>query len=96
MRNRSVARGVDAHPDEQPVEFSRTALYQTVLLPSGSSDGTYDVRIAAALGETVLTAGSEAKLNEGVTSLQSVASLSAGDLANICCKFGKRGWSVLR
>ncbi|PYU65271.1 MAG: hypothetical protein DMG49_24675 [Acidobacteria bacterium] len=41
-----VARGADAHPDEQPREFSRTALYQTVLLPSGSSDGTYDVRIA--------------------------------------------------
>ena len=46
LRNRSVARGADAHPDEQPVEFSRTALYQTVLLPSGSSDGTYNVRIA--------------------------------------------------
>src|SRR5258707_8236024 len=51
LRNRSVARGAETNPDEPPLELRRTAKNLKILLPLGSSEGPYDVRIVTPSGE---------------------------------------------
>jgi hypothetical protein len=51
LRDRSPARGIDVSPNEQPLVVSRKALRMRILLPLGSREGSYDVRISAISGE---------------------------------------------
>lgn len=69
LRDRSVARGAEPNPGEQPLELSRTASNVKILLPLGSSEGSYDVRIFAHSGESLVTTTGTATLNDHVTSL---------------------------
>src|SRR5258708_33497563 len=46
LRNRSVARGSETNPDEPPLELTRTAKNLKILLPLGSSEGPYEVRVS--------------------------------------------------
>ncbi len=72
LRNRSVARGAETNPDEPPLEFTRTAKNLKILLPLGSSDGPYDVRIVTPSGEELAASSGTAKLNDHITSLEVV------------------------
>lgn len=70
LSNRSAPRGVEQRPNEQALEVSRRASKLTLLLPLGSSEGFYQVRIATLSGESLVTSSGTAKLKDGVTSLQ--------------------------
>ncbi len=72
LRNRSVARGAETNPDEPPLELRRTAKNLKILLPLGSSDGPYDVRIVTPSGEELAASSGTAKLNDHITSLEVV------------------------
>lgn len=76
LRNRSVARGTEPNPDEQPLEVSRAATRWNILLALGSSEGSYEVRVSTRAGESVLTTSGVASLNNQVTSLQAAVSIS--------------------
>lgn len=72
LRNRSVARGGETNPDEPPLELTRTSTNLKILLPLGSSEGPYDVRIVTLSGEEIAASSGTAKLNEHITSLEAV------------------------
>jgi hypothetical protein len=70
LRNRSIPRGAEQNPNEQPLELSRKVSRLTILLPLGSSEGFYEVRIVAPSGEELAQTGGTASLSHGITSLQ--------------------------
>ncbi len=72
LRNRSVARGTEANQDEPPLELTRTSTNLKILLPLGSSEGPYDVRIVTLSGEELAASSGIAKLDEHITSLEVV------------------------
>ena len=72
LRNRSVARGGETNPDEPRLELTRTSTNLKILLPLGSSEGPYDVRIVTLSGEEIAASSGTAKLNEHITSLDVV------------------------
>lgn len=77
LRNRSVARGSEPVPTEPPLEISHSVSRLDIYLPLGSSEDLYDVRIAKASGESILTANGAAKLNNHITSLRVEVNLSS-------------------
>jgi hypothetical protein len=77
LRNRSVPRGGETNPGEQPLEVSRGVKRLNVYLPLGSAEGPYEMRIATTTGSAVLTTGGVASLKDGVTSIQVVVDLSS-------------------
>src|SRR5712664_4155437 len=77
LRNRSVPRGTEPNPNEQPLEVNRAATHLDIYLPLGSGEGPYDVRIVTHSGESLFATTGMAKLNKSVTSLQIVANLSS-------------------
>lgn len=76
LRNLSVARGVEPNPGIKPLEVSRQASRLTILLPLGSSEGQYDVRIVKPSGELLFRTTGRARLKNGVTVLQVAVILS--------------------
>lgn len=81
LRNWSVPRGVEPNPGVKAFEVSREASRLSILLPFGSSEGQYDVRIATLSGESLATASGIASVKKGVTAVQvaiSVSSVSPG------------------
>ena len=81
LRNWSVTRGVEPNPAVKGFEVSREAFRLSILLPLGSSEGQYDVRIATLSGESLATASGTASVKKGVTAVQvaiSVSSVSPG------------------
>ena len=77
LRNWSVARGIRPNPGVKPLEVSGGVSRLSILLPLGSSEGQYDIRIATASGESLATASGIAKLKNGVTALRVAVSLSS-------------------
>jgi len=77
LRNRSATRGIEPNPEVKPLQVSREASRLGILLPLGSSEGEYDVRIATQSGESLVTAIGTAKLSEGVTALRVVLRMSS-------------------
>jgi hypothetical protein len=77
LRNRSVPRGGEPNPGEQPLEVSRAVRHLNVYLPLGSAEGPYEMRIATTTGSAVLTTGGVAFLKDGLTSIQAVVDLSS-------------------
>jgi hypothetical protein len=77
LRNRSVPRGGELNPDQQPLEVSRTVRRLIVYLPLGSAEGPYEMRITTTTGSVVLTTGGVAFLKDAVTSIQAVVDLSS-------------------
>ena len=72
-----MARGAEPNPGVPPLEVSREASRLNILLPLGSSEGQYDVRIATLSGESLATASGIASVKKGVTALQVAISPSA-------------------
>lgn len=77
LRNRSVPRGGEANPGEQPLEVSREVKRLNVYLPLGSAEGPYELRIALTAGSAIFTTNGVASLKDGVTSIQAVVDLSS-------------------
>ena len=77
LRNRSVPRGGELNPGEQPLEISRRARHLNVYLPLGSGEGLYEMRIATTAGGAVFATSGVASLKDGVTSIQADVDLSS-------------------
>ena len=77
LRNRSVPRGGELNPGEQPLELSRAVKQLNVYLPLGSAEGPYELRIATATGSAIFTTNGVASLNDGVTSIEAAVDLSS-------------------
>ena len=77
LRNRSVPRGGEPNPGEQPLEVGRGVKRLNVYLPLGSAEGPYELRIAPTGGSAVFATGGVASLKDGVTSIQADADLSS-------------------
>jgi hypothetical protein len=77
LRNRSVPRGGEANPGEQPLEVSRGVKRLNVYLPLGSAEGPYELRIALTGGSAIFTTNGVASLKDGVTSIEAAVDLSS-------------------
>src|SRR4029077_3956766 len=77
LRNRSVPRGGEANPGEQPLEISREVKRLNVYLPLGSAEGPYELRIAPTGGSAVFATSGVASLKDGVTSMEAALDLSS-------------------
>jgi hypothetical protein len=77
LRNRSVPRGGEANPGEQPLEVSRGVRRLNVCLPLGSAEGPYELRIAPTGGSAVFATSGVASLKDGVTSIEATVDLSS-------------------
>ena len=77
LRNRSVPRGGEANPGEQPLEVSRAVKHLIVYLPLGSAEGPYEMRIATTAGSAVFGTSGLGSLKDGVTLIQVDADLSS-------------------
>jgi hypothetical protein len=77
LRNRSVPRGGEPTPGEEPLELSRAVKRLNVYLPLGSAEGPYELRIATTTGGAIFTTNSVASLKDGVTSTEAAVDLSS-------------------
>jgi hypothetical protein len=77
LRDRSVARGGEPTPGEQPLEVSRAVKRLNVYLPLGSAEGPYELRIAPTTGSAIFTTNGVASLKDGVTSMETAVDLSS-------------------
>jgi hypothetical protein len=77
LRNRSVPRGGELNPGEQPLEVSREVKRLDVYLPLGSAEGPYELRIAPTGGSAVFATSGVASLKDGVTSIEAAVDLSS-------------------
>lgn len=77
LRNRSVPRGGEANPGEQPLEVSRAVKRLNVYLPLGSAEGPYELRMATATGNAIFTTNGVGSLKDGVTSIEAAVDLSS-------------------
>lgn len=77
LRNRSIPRGGEPTPGEQPLEISREVKHLNVYLPLGSAEGPYEMRIATTAGTAVFATRGRASLKDGVTSIQVAVDLSS-------------------
>jgi hypothetical protein len=77
LRDRSVARGGEPTPGEQPLELSRAVKHLNVYLPRGSAEGPYELRIAITAGSAIFTTNGVASLKDGVTSIEAAVDLSS-------------------
>jgi len=77
LRNRSVPRGGEVNPGEQPLEISRRVRHLNVYLPLGSAEGPYELRIAITTGSAIFTTNGVASLKDGVTSIEAAVDLSS-------------------
>jgi len=75
LRNRSVPRGGEANPGEQPLEVSREVKRLNIYLPLGSAEGPYEIRIATTAGSAIFTTDGVASLKDGVTSIEAAVDL---------------------
>ena len=77
LRNRSVPRGGEANPGEQPLEVSRGVKHLNVYLPLGSAEGPYELRIAITTGSAIFATNGVASLRDGVTSIEATVDLTS-------------------
>lgn len=70
LRDRSMARGTEPPPTEPPLEIPTNVSNLEIFLPLGSSDGPYDVRIASARSEQLVSVKGVAQIEKGVTVLR--------------------------
>jgi len=75
LRDWSVARGAEPNPNLPPIELSRKASSLTILLPVGSTAGSYEIRVVTHSGKPVMGASGKAELENGITRLGVVVSL---------------------
>jgi hypothetical protein len=87
LRDRSVARGGEPTPGEQPLEISRGVKRLSVYLPLGSAEGPYEIRIAMTAGSRVFATSGVASVKDGVTSIQAVIDLSSASSGQYVFQF---------
>ena len=75
LRDRSMTRGTEAPPSEAPIEIPRKISHLDIYLPFGSSDGSYDVRIAGANSNLLFNTTGVATVKSGITLLRVEANL---------------------
>jgi hypothetical protein len=75
LRNRSVPRGGEANPGDQPLEVRREVKRLNIYLPLGSAEGPYEIRIATTAGSAIFTTDGVASLKDGVTSIEAAVDL---------------------
>jgi hypothetical protein len=90
LTSRSLPRGTEANPKDQPLEINRKASQLTILLPRGSRDGTYDVRITKISGEEIITGTGTATFRDHVTSLYVVVHLNSLRQGNYLMQIRRR------
>jgi hypothetical protein len=91
LRERSIARGTEPPPTEPPLEIPRTVSHLEIYLPLGSSDGPYDVRIAAATGNPLYTGSGVAHVRAGITLLPIDIDLASANLGLYVLEIRKAG-----
>ena len=89
LRDRSVARGGEPTPGEQPLEFSRAVKRLNIYLPLGSAEGPYELRIAITTGSAIFATTGVATFKDGVTSIQTVVDLSSAPSGQYVFQFRK-------
>ena len=77
LRDRSPARGTEMTPEQPALEVSRRTSDLIILLPLGSSEGSYEVRIVTPSGELIVETRGAAKLTKGLASLQVLVNLDS-------------------
>jgi len=77
LRNRSIPRGTKPNPAEPPLGVNRAAAHWSILLPFGSNDGPYDIRLLAGSGELLVSTKANAKLIDGVAVIHISVDLSS-------------------
>jgi hypothetical protein len=70
LRNSSASRSPEPNLGGPPLELRRRFSQLNIYLPLGSPEGTYEVRIVTTSGDSLLSAGGPAQLNDGITLLQ--------------------------
>jgi len=95
LRNRSIARGTEPNPGEQPLEVSRAARHWNIYLPLGSNEVSYEVRVIAPSGEMMTTAQGTARLTEQITRLHVEIALTSAAPGNYTLQVSRPGldWS---
>lgn len=95
LRDRSLSRGSEPSTDGPPLEVSRTSKGLLILLPLGSDEGTYDVRIGTLAGEQLAAATGAAKLKDHVASFRVELSLDSMSRGTYVLQIRKTGseWS---
>ena len=91
LRNRSVARGTEQNPGEQPLEVRRGAKHWRIFLPFGSQDGPYDIRLLAVSGESLVATKAAAKLTDGVAVIEISVDLSSRPLGQYVLQLTRNG-----
>ena len=86
LRDRSVPRGGEPTPGEQPLQVSRAVKHLNVYLPLGSAEGPYELRIAVTTGSAIFTTNGVASLKEGVTSMEAPLTFLSRPLGDMFCK----------
>jgi hypothetical protein len=90
LRNRSVPRGGELNPGEQPLEVSRAARHLNLYLPLGSAEGPYEMRIATTAGSAIFTTNGVASLKDGVTSIEAAVDLSSASSGRYVLQIRRR------
>ena len=80
LRDRSLPRGTEPNPPEEPLVVNRPARHWIIYLPLGSAEGTYEIRIVTDSGGLLLTATGEATLVSGIASLPVDVNLGSKNL----------------
>jgi hypothetical protein len=77
LRNRSIARGTEANPEEPPPEITRNVSHLKIYLPLGSSDGDYGIRISGPEEKILFATKGVANMQEGIMTLAVDVNLSS-------------------
>jgi hypothetical protein len=95
LRGRSIARGTEPPQSEPPLRISRNVSDLDILLPLGSIEGSYEVRVSASDGKVVFDTNGESKVEQGITRLPVKLNLSSAPPGDYLLETRKAGseWS---
>ena len=77
LRDRGPSRGAEVNSNEPPLELPRRVSKLKILLPLGSVEGAYDLRIASPSGEALVETSGIARASGGVTILGAALHLNS-------------------
>jgi len=88
LQGRAVTRSEEGKEETKPIVLRREPEALTIRLPFGSREGAYEVQIAKSADQPLLSAGGEAKVENGTTALTAKMDLSKFETGNyfICLR----------
>ena len=88
LQGRAVTRSEEGKEETKPIVLRREPEALTIRLPFGSREGAYEVQIAKSADQPLLSAGGEAKVENGTTALTAKMDLSKFEPGNyfICVR----------